>query len=150
MSNSLSMRKFVENYENGLYDKPDQSAIQSIWQDWSVTERDLQHRTRPLAKKVMRFLKVAEDEIDLDKTSIHFRNINPVKGRPYDSFTITDTKSQKVLFFICPNIGYDAARGKAQLLSVPEDKHIEIFDETYGLALDTLKAMKKSNALVTA
>ncbi|QIW87706.1 hypothetical protein Ab1vBOLIVR5_gp58c [Agrobacterium phage OLIVR5] len=146
MSNAVSIRKFVENYENGVYDELNVNMIDSIWHDRQVTDRDIQHRTKPLAKKVMRFLKVAEDKVDMDKNYVFFRNVKPTHGDIYDTFTITEKDQKKVIFFICPKIGHEVAKGKAQLLAVPDDKHLELFGDTYGKTLDALRAINKAEA----
>lgn len=140
MSTAISLRNFVDNYERGVYDMPDQNAVNSIWHDRQVTELDIQRRTRPLAKKVMRFLKVAQTEVDMDKNYIYFRNTKTDDGEAYDTFSITEKDSKKVLFFICPKIVHSAVKGKAQLLSVSDDRHYEIFGQTYGKALDELRS----------
>lgn len=144
MATAINMRTFVDNYNKGVYDEPDQNTIKAIWHNRHTIEKDLQARTRPLAKKVMRFLKVALPEIDMDKMFVHFRKVTPPKGVDYDTFTITERQTSKVLYFIAPRLGHDVAKGKAHIIAMPDENHVEIMADTYGETLNTLKSVRKN------
>lgn len=125
MANRISIRKFLENYEAGIYGNPDvQIQIEAGWYDWFCNEKSLRNKTLKLAKKLKSIL--PSDKIDIDKHYVWFKNNCPMYGSLYDDFRIARLEDQEPLYCIIPSNGHDSIKGRCSVYDIQNPKNGDI------------------------
>jgi hypothetical protein len=120
MSDEISLRKWLENYENGIYNAKDvHTQIDAGWWDWFCTDASLARRLRLIAPKVKKIAKSAK--INPDKVFIFFKNNCPMRGHVYDDFRICDLTTGDVIWTIVPRSECESIFGKAEVWGKEND-----------------------------
>ncbi len=114
MTKRVSIRTFLENFENGLYAVSDrETQIAAGWFDCFCEESELSDR---LVVQVQ-YLKqiITSPRIDIDTMFVYFQNKLPMVGRLYDEFDIGDLKSGRVHLIVTPKSGLKINKGRAEV-----------------------------------
>jgi len=107
MSEKVSFKQWIENYQNGMYDSPDfDTMCKAGWYDWFCKDSSLINRMKKMVPAILKISK--SSKIDLDKTYIFFKNNCPMCGKLYDDFRICDIDSGDVIYTIIPHSGHDS------------------------------------------
>jgi hypothetical protein len=78
----ITLRKWIKNFINGMYDGPDvQTQIDAGWFDWFCSDEKLARNTQ----KIGNVLKDIDDDYILDNFSVSFDNGYPYTELLYDS-----------------------------------------------------------------
>ena len=114
MKDNLPIRKFLENYNNGMYETKDVlSQIDAGWYDWFCSNGALAAKTKKLTAKLKSIVK--SKKIDIDKNYVFFKNNCPFDGTLYDDFRICDMESEDVIYTITPSLGYTDQKGLSEV-----------------------------------
>lgn len=133
--NNISLRKWLENYENGMYSTGDRNTMcDAGWYDWFCSDQTLLPRLQGMYPKVKAISK--SSKINPDTMYVFFKNNCPMDGKLYDDFRICDMKSGDVIWTISPSLGYTKSFGTSEVWGMEND-----FDEAIvsGNMMDVLK-----------
>ena len=92
--------------------KEGDSACHNFW-DWFCKDTSLQAKSVKLMRAVKAFVK-ANPNLDLEKHYVFFKNNCPLNGPLYDSFSICETESGNVVYWVTPKSGHS---GQAEIIS---------------------------------
>ncbi len=110
----ITIRQYIENFNNGDYDSPDiKVQCDAGWYDWFCKDSSLRNKTYSLTKKLLSI--IDSPLFDIDKTYVFFKNNCPMSGSLYDDFRICDMESGDVLFTIIPSCGHNSKKGMAEV-----------------------------------
>lgn len=110
----LSIRKFIEEFQNGTFNIKDIDVqISAGWHDWFCKDESLLNKTKQLGKKVIQIKD--SPKIDLDKQYVFFKNCCPVNGSLYDQIKICDNETREVVYCITPKSGHKVDNGKGEV-----------------------------------
>ena len=127
MSDRVSIRKWIENYNKGCYSINDfKTQCEAGWYDWFCRDESLVNKT----KKLSSIIKKIQREDLLDNYYVFFANRCPVLGPLYDCLKICDLETGDVIFSI--SIG---------------DKRCKFNYTVYGRANDFEKALFETNSV---
>ena len=97
--NEYRLRAWIDMYEGGNFDSHNRAVmIDAGWYDWWCSDTSLKSRLDKLAPKVIQIAK--SELINTEKTYVFFKNNCPMVGKLYDSFSICDIESGKVLYWV--------------------------------------------------
>ena len=114
MSEKNSLRRWIENFDAGLYSASDvETQIEAGFYDWFCSEKSLRGRLYAMAPKVRHIAK--SSKIDQDKMYVFFKNNCPCFGKLYDDFRFCDIVTRNVIFTITPKLGFNENFGKSQV-----------------------------------
>jgi hypothetical protein len=115
MKKEQTIRRYLENYDKGLYKNPDfNTQCDAGWYDWFCEERELCNKTI----KLTNFLKqiVFSKKINIDTMYVFFKNNCPCDGNLYDDFRICDIeKDGEVVYTITPASGFNNNKGMSEV-----------------------------------
>lgn len=96
-----SLRQQLEAFANGSYMDSDGLIDTGCYNfyDWFCTKASLERRARILFGKLKIFLK-HNPQVDLDTHYVFFKNNAPLSGGTYDSFSICDRETGKVIYWV--------------------------------------------------
>ena len=116
MSDKISLKEFIQNFENGMYDKADiNTMIEAGWFDWFCNDKSLKSKLHKLFPKVKMIAQSAK--IDMEKMYVFFKNNCPVNGKLYDDFRICELETGDIVYTITPSCGHERVKGQAQVWS---------------------------------
>ena len=117
----VSVRQWIINYGNGMYDKKDvDTMIEAGWYDWFCKDESLHKKLIKLAPIAMRI--AMSPKIDLDNMYMWFKNNCPVNGRLYDDIRFADRTTFDVRYTIIPRSGHRIYNNRAEVWSFVDDK----------------------------
>lgn len=120
MSDTISIRQYIANFDAGMYDAFDsRTQCAAGWYDWFCRDTSLRNKTIKLTKKLKSILK--SSKINQDTMYVFFKNNCPFYGSLYDDFRICDIATGDVIFTIVPACGHDNSRGKAYVYGREND-----------------------------
>lgn len=105
MENNISVRQWLEKFNNGDFNKNDRSVqCDAGWYDWFCDDNKLSEKTIKLGEMV----KVISQspKINIDTMYVWFKNNCPMSGLLYDDFRFADIESGDVIYTITPNSGH--------------------------------------------
>ena len=102
MEERLTIKEWQKNYrEKKFNDSSRETMINAGWYDWFCADIALFNRSRKMFGVVN---KIKEGgKVNLNKSYVFFRNNCPCVGGLYDSFSICDIETRKVIYFISFN-----------------------------------------------
>ncbi len=101
MENKVTLRQWIENFNNGKYDGGDCSTqIDAGWHDWFCKDTSLKNKTKKMGNIIKKLQ--GSKKIDMDKMYVWFKNNCPMDGPLYDQFKISDIETGDVIY--CINI----------------------------------------------
>ena len=105
MTEKVSLRKWIEMFDNGEFENPDfDTQVKAGWYDWFCKDASLASKTKKLAPKVK---KIANSwKVNIDTMYVFFKNNCPMDGSLYDDFRICDIGTGKVIWTITPKVGH--------------------------------------------
>ena len=114
----ITLKQFIENWDNGVYSNNIQSMISAGWFDWFCEDKSLYNRL----KKIIGMIKAVNNSpaINSDEVQIFFKNNCPITGSLYDSFWITDIETGNVKYWVTGRIGYDNSNNEARIFKSPD------------------------------
>ena len=115
MNDRITIREFLKNYKNGLYNDNDvKTQIEAGWHDWFCRDEKLRDKTIRLTKRLISIIKT--NRFSIDRTFVFFKNNQPLHGRCYDTFSICDIQGEGTLYCIVPKDGHTGERqGRAEV-----------------------------------
>ena len=115
MSNEISIREWIKNYNAGMYKAKDvHTQIKAGWYDWFCKDSALCNKTKRLAGKLKKL--IGSPKFNVDKTYVFFKNNCPMMGKLYDDFRICEIDGEGTpLYTITPALGYDKDFGKSEV-----------------------------------
>lgn len=114
MENQISLRTWLEKYEQGEFNAPDfETQCNAGWYDWFCKTESLAGKTKKLAPKVKRLAK--SSKINLDTMYVWFKNNCPCVGKLYDDFRFADRETGDVIYTVVPASGFRKDAGSAEL-----------------------------------
>ncbi len=135
MSENVSLRVWLENYEKGLYNSEDvETMCNAGWYDWFCSDFTLSSRLKNLYPKVKAISN--SSKVDIDKVYVFFKNNCPMNGKLYDDFRICDIETGDVIWTISPAVGYTKTFGRSEVWGVENDFEKPIVS---GDMMDVLK-----------
>jgi hypothetical protein len=122
MSNSTSLRQWIENFNAGIYAANNtETQTNAGWYDWFCREGSLLGKTNALAPKVKRLAK--SPKINPNTMYVWFKNNCPLYGNLYDDFRFADIETGEVIYTIIPSSGHQISRGRAEVWGRENDFH---------------------------
>lgn len=114
MTDEISIRQFLKNFDEGKYDDPSRSTqIEAGWYDWFCYDTSLKNKTIKLTKKLKSIIE--SDKINLDTSYVFFKNNCPMVGKLYDDFRICDLETGEVIYCVTPSSGFDHKKGISEV-----------------------------------
>lgn len=99
MRNEISIREWVERFNDGKYESSDvQTQIEAGWYDWFCKDRSLVNKTKRMGN-IIKQIKPG-GKIDLESSYVWFKNNCPLDGPLYDDYRIADINSDSTLLVI--------------------------------------------------
>lgn len=93
------LSEWIRQYNKGAFNGSNLYIMQDAgWHDWFCREDSLKRRFDALAPKLLQVAK--SPMIDTERTYVFFKNNCPAAGPLYDSFSICDIYTGKVLFWV--------------------------------------------------
>jgi len=116
MKQTISIRQFLENFDQGCYSSPDTNTqISAGWYDWFCSDKVLHKKTEVLVKKLKRI--VNSKKINQDTQCVWFKNNCPVSGLLYDDIRISDIETGDTVWCIVPRSGHKVDSGMGEVWS---------------------------------
>ena len=98
MKDRITVRQWIENFNNHQYDNPDvDTQINAGWYDWFCRSTSLKNKTLKMGRIIK---KITNSDI-LDNMYVFFKNNLPCNGPLYDQFKFCDMKTGDVIYCIC-------------------------------------------------
>ncbi len=117
MSNNISIRTFLIQFNSGAFNKEDRNTlIEAGWYDWFCKDTLLAKKTKNLTEKLKSI--AGSPRINLDTQYVFFKNNCPMNGPLYDDFRICDLQTGDVIFTVTPKSGHT---GKAEVYGTEND-----------------------------
>ena len=118
------------------------SSIEAIiaagWYDWFCQTTSLRAKTFSLIAKVRKLAKL--NVFDPEKTRVMFKNNCPVDGSLYDSFSIIDNETNRIVFWVAAKLGYNTDLfGKAMIVKYTADGEQQLLFDTWKEAVASFK-----------
>lgn len=99
MRSEISIREWVERFNDGKYESSDvQAQIEAGWYDWFCKDSSLVNKTKRMGN-IIKQIKPG-GKVDLDSSFVWFKNNCPLEGALYDDFRISDIESDITLLVI--------------------------------------------------
>jgi len=99
MRKELSLRTWIENFNQGDFDSKDlETQIKAGWYDWFCKDESLANKTKRMGNIIKQFKDGGK--LNLDNMYVWFKNNCPLAGPLYDDFRIADIESGDTLFTI--------------------------------------------------
>jgi hypothetical protein len=110
----LSVREFIQNYENGKYNNPDFNTMVSAgWYDWFCEDAELKPRLDAMFPKVKEL--ASSSKINMDTMYVFFKNNCPGIGEIYDDFRFCKIRNGDVVYTVIPASGHKRDKGLSEL-----------------------------------
>ena len=114
MSNNITVREFIRNYENGRYDNSDkETMIDAGWYDWFCDDEELKPRLDAMFPKIKEI--AVSSKIDVDNMYVFFKNNCPGRGDIYDDFRFCEMENGDVVYTITPESGQESIKGQSEV-----------------------------------
>lgn len=114
---NMNLKTFVERYTAGDFNSKDVSVqCEAGWYDWFCSDKSLLSRLKSMGSKVTGI--VNSPKFDKEKVYVFFKNNCPLCGPLYDSFSICDLETNKVLFWVSPKYYFND--NKATVFAAPD------------------------------
>ncbi|MBU1019587.1 MAG: hypothetical protein KJ847_00115 [Firmicutes bacterium] len=129
MRNEVSLRTWVERFNNGDFEAKDVATqIESGWYDWFCKDNSLANKTKRMGNIIKQFKDGGK--IKLDQHYVWFKNNCPLNGPLYDDFRIAYIDTNKTKFVV-------------QISSTKEESRYKVFGEMNYFK----KALFKANSI---
>jgi hypothetical protein len=110
----MLVRRFINNYESGVYDSGDhQAMIEAGWYDWFCEDYELNERLDEMFPKIKQL--AASSKIDIDRMYVFFKNNCPLDGEIYDDFRFCEIETDDVVYTVTPASGYERDKSMASV-----------------------------------
>lgn len=132
MSERKPLRETIKAYRNGEFDKDrtgSDAKVKELWWDWFCKDSSLGNKGRSLLQKLNQI--ADSKKIDADNTYVWFKNHCPCNGNLYDSMSISEIGTKRVIYCIIPKSGHECDEGKAQLYGSKNDFETPIVEGTW-------------------
>jgi hypothetical protein len=106
MINPINIKEFVRKWDNGDFNSKDVNVMcDAGWYDWFCKGTSLYNRL----KKMVPTVKVVATsfKVDAEKVYVFFKNNSPMNAPTYDSFSVCDINTGKVLFWVGFDVKYN-------------------------------------------
>lgn len=126
------LRETIKAYRNGEFDKDrtgSNAKVEDLWWDWFCKDSSLANKGRSLLQKLNQI--ADSKKIDVDNTYVWFKNHCPCNGNLYDSMSISEIGTKRVIYCIIPKSGHKCDNGKAQLYGLKNDFETPIVEGTW-------------------
>lgn len=99
-----TVREFLNDFSLGKFvNKDTETQIEAGWFDWFCEDKQLAKKTVQLANRLIEVVGCDQGKrIDIDNNYVFFKNNCPLGVALYDSMSICDCESGKVIFWIVP------------------------------------------------
>lgn len=126
MKDSISIRQWQKNFQNGDYNNPDfNTQVKAGWWDWFCRDSSLANKTKRMGKIVAQIKDGGK--VDLDKNYVWFKNNCPMAYGLYDDFRIANLEDGEVqMTIVCGSTYPDEDR---YMVYGRKEKHGEFLDE---------------------
>jgi hypothetical protein len=110
----ITIRQWLERMaKRDWTDKSVSTAIDDGWYDWFCKDGSLTGRLAAMLPMIRRV--VRSSKVDQDKMYIFLKNNSPVYGSLYDDFRICSMETNKVIYTVTPQSGFEINNGRAEV-----------------------------------
>lgn len=134
MSDNISLRSWLNNFDSGKYSANDVKVqCDAGWFDWFCKDESLARKTLTLAPKVRKVSK--SPKIDIDKVYLLFKNNCPLYGSLYDDFRICSIEDGEVVYTVIPKNGHQTKKGVTEIWGRKNDFGAPLYEGDWKGAL---------------
>jgi hypothetical protein len=117
----MSLAEFIVRYDRGEFDSPDkETMVRAGWYDQFRDPGELKSRLERMMPTIR--LVAMSPRVDPSKVYVFFKHNIPMFGELFDSFSVCDSETDAVLYFVAPWLGFHDPQvyGKAQVRKAPD------------------------------